>query len=428
MGELKRWLEFTMLSLNSTDSLKQEQGFTRLGFSKEEKLAHEQFRQIASSLGLKTWQDAVGNQWALWEVDNEAPTIGMGSHLDTVVNGGAFDGVSGIACALGAIRELKRKKIKPQKNIAVICFICEESARFGISTIGSKTLIGAVDKDRWETITDQNNITIRQAMEEYGINWHSFQEAYCDDHRLECFIELHIEQGSQLYKNRKEIGIVSGIATPIRLKVVAKGKTNHTGTTLMNERKDALVAIAPLINFVHEKAMEVHQSSKVPFVATVSTVNVVPNVMNVIPGKVELGIDIRSVNDALKRDFAASIFAFCKQLEAEHAVEINIETLVEEYSVMLDEKMQEELSEVCDRLGLSYCTMYSGAGHDVMNMAKRWPSALLFIPSVNGISHHPEEYTPLEFLEKGVHVLVTYLERKAGTAGKGNDSMVEDMV
>ena len=110
MGELKRWLEFTMLSLNGTDSLKQEQGFTRLGFSKEEKLAHERFRQIASSLGLKTWQDAVGNQWALWEVDNEAPTIGMGSHLDTVVNGGAFDGVSGIACALGAIRELKKKK------------------------------------------------------------------------------------------------------------------------------------------------------------------------------------------------------------------------------------------------------------------------------------------------------------------------------
>lgn len=115
MGELKRWLEFTMLSLNGTDSLKQEQGFTRLGFSKEEKLAHERFRQIASSLGLKTWQDAVGNQWALWEVDNEAPTIGMGSHLDTVVNGGAFDGVSGIACALGAIRELKRKKSNRRK-------------------------------------------------------------------------------------------------------------------------------------------------------------------------------------------------------------------------------------------------------------------------------------------------------------------------
>lgn len=414
MSDLAQWISQTLLALNLTNSLKQERGFTRLGFSPEEKRAHEQFQKIATRLGMKTWQDEVGNQWALWEVDHAAPTIGLGSHLDTVVEGGAYDGVAGIVCALGAVRLLKEKNIKPQKNIAIICFICEESARFGISTIGSKTIVGDIDKEKWEKITDSDGITLRQAMEEYGINWHTFPAAFCDNHRLESFLELHIEQGNQLYKQKKDIGIVHGIATPIRLHVTANGHANHSGTTAMDDRKDALVAIAPLINIIEQKAREVNRQSRHDLVATVTTVQIEPNVMNVIPGTVRLGIDIRSVDDVLKRKFAKFISAECRRLAKENELQIEVDVLVDEPSVILDQNIQEKLITICDELGVSYCVMNSGAGHDVMNMAKRWPAGLIFLPSVDGISHHPDEYTPLKSLEIGVEVLAAYIEREIG--------------
>ncbi|WAA09854.1 M20 family metallo-hydrolase [Fervidibacillus albus] len=412
MSDLLLWLEKVLLTLNVTNSMEQKNGFTRLAFSNEEKMAHEQFRKLANDLQLKAWQDEVGNQWALWEVDSKAPTIGIGSHLDTVIEGGGYDGVAGIACALGAIRELKRKKIKPKKNIAVLCFISEESARFGVSTIGSKTIIGDVDKQKWEKITDANNITIRQAMENYGIDWETFENAYCEDEKFESFIELHIEQGRQLEKRQKKIGIVQGISTPIRLKVTAIGEANHSGTTLMNERKDALVAISPLIQWISKEAIKRNEQSNHLFVATVSTVNVYPNAMNVIPGKVEFGIDIRSTDDELKKDFVHQMKSYCKKIEEQSQVEILIDVLVNEESVLLDRQIQDQLAQTCEKLRIPYLMMNSGAGHDVMNMAKRWPAGLIFIPSVNGISHHPKEYTPLSYLETGVHVLTTFLENE----------------
>src|SRR5690606_21306172 len=230
----------------------------------------------------------------------------------------------------GAIRELKRKRIKPKKNIAILCFISEESARSGVSTIGSKTLIGKVDKNKWENMKDYEHVTIRQAMEQYGLNWETFHQAYCEDNRCESFIELHIEQGNHLYQNHIDIGIVYGISTPIRLKVTAYGQSNHTGTTQMYERKDALVAIAPLINVVQKEAAEINKQSEQAFVATVSTVNVLPNAMNVIPGKVELGIDIRSVDDKLKRQFVSLVETYCKRLEKENQIEIRIDEIVNE--------------------------------------------------------------------------------------------------
>lgn len=414
MTNLKHWLEEQLLKLNLTDSMNRKNGFTRLGFSQEEKLSHQRFRQIAESLGLKTWQDAIGNQWALWEVDSNAPTIGMGSHLDTVIEGGGYDGVSGIVCALGAIYALKREGLTPKKNIAVICFIAEESARFGVSTIGSKALIGDIDKAKWKQIYDEHGVSIQQAVEAYGLDWDQIEAACCDVDRFESFIELHIEQGSQLYIKRKEIGIVRGISTPVRLKVTANGRANHTGTTLMDERQDALVALSPLVTSINEKAIEMNGYATHPIVATVSTVSLQPNAMNVIPGKVEFGIDIRSVDDEMKKEFAAWIKTECEHLAKSSGVEINVSELVSEKSVVLDKKIQHKLTELCENSDVSYMVMDSGAGHDVMNMAKRWPSGLLFIPSVDGISHHPSEYTPLEYFVTGVEVLQAYIRNASG--------------
>lgn len=414
MSDLNQWLKQHLCALNLTESMDKEDGFTRLSFSKEEKLAHEQFRQISANLGLKTWQDEVGNQWAIWEMDPDAPTIGMGSHLDTVNEGGGYDGVAGVLCALAAIRELKEKEFKPKKNIAVICFISEESARFGVSTIGSKAIVGEMNKRELELIKDQDNITIRQAMEDYGLVWDEIDKAYCVNDRFESFVELHIEQGNQLNRQQRDIGIVHGIATPIRLQITVQGYANHTGTTAMDDRKDALVAISPLISFVNKEAKKVNEHAKDPLAATVSRLNVKPNAMNVIPETVELGIDIRSVDDDLKRDFAKKIEAYCEEIEADDRVEIDIDVLVDEDSVLMDETIQEKLIHVCEKLELAYDRMNSGAGHDIMNVAKRWAAALVFVPSVDGISHNPKEYTPLRYLELGTYLLATHLEFETG--------------
>lgn len=414
MSNLQAWLDETLLELNLTDTMELPQGFSRLSFTDEEKRAHAVFRQIAKELGLKVSQDEAGNQWAIWETDPHAPIIAMGSHLDTVYGGGGYDGAAGVLAALAAVKELKDSGFTPEKNIAVICFISEESARFAVSTVGSKAVAGTLDKEELANLEDKDGITFKTAVQDFDLDWDTLEKAEVAPEKIEQFIELHIEQGTILEKAGAEIGVVQGIACPVRLKVRVKGQANHTGTTPMGERKDAFVAGAPLVNFVQEEAEKWNEESDVPLVATVSTVQLSPNAMNVIPGEVEFGIDIRSVNDKLKRGFAEAVQAFCREIEVKHPVTVEVETIVNNDSVLLDEGVHDRLKEAGERAGMKTLSMNSGAGHDVMNMAQRWPSGLIFIPCRDGLSHHPEEHAEISDIEKGVRVMVDYLKNEAG--------------
>ncbi|WP_084268812.1 M20 family metallo-hydrolase [Oceanobacillus damuensis] len=412
MTSLSSWLEEKLLQLNVTDKMELPAGFSRLSYTKEEKDAHIQFEKVATELGLHVHQDAAGNMWALWKVDDLAPTIALGSHLDTVDSGGGYDGTAGVLTALAAIRELQASKFEPTKNIAVICFISEESARFGVSTIGSKAISEILDKQELAAIKDRDGISIEQAITAYGINFNTIDQAAVPAEKLESFMELHIEQGMELENAGASIGIVKGIACPVRLKVTAKGMANHTGTTPMYRRKDAFAAIAPLVTFVQEEALKVNEHSEHPLVATVSTIRLKPNVMNVIPGEVELGIDIRSVDDRLKRNFAENVKSYCMESATKAAVEIEVATLVDNDSVMLDDAMHDKLLKASESIGYKSLSMNSGAGHDVMNMASKWPAGLIFIPCKDGISHHPSEYTSIENLENGTKVIAEFLKRE----------------
>ncbi|TLS38707.1 M20 family metallo-hydrolase [Pseudalkalibacillus caeni] len=412
MSDIKPWLEKSLLALNTTNTMDVAEGFTRLSFSPEEKASHAQFLEISRDLGLQTHQDKAGNQWAIWEVDQAVPTVAVGSHLDTVTSGGGYDGVAGLLSGLAAVKELKDKQFLPKKNIAIICFVSEESARFGVSTIGSKALAGILDKEETGLVADKDGITIKKAVEEFGVEWEGIDEAELPAESLDCFLELHIEQGTQIEENKADIGIVKGIACPVRLKVTVKGMANHTGTTPMHNRKDSFVAIAPLVNFVSDRAKQISEVNKDPLVATVSTFELKPNVMNVIPGEVELGIDIRSVDDSSKRQFAVEIKEYCRRVVKEQKVEIIVSTLVDNDSILLDTGMQKKLADVCDDLGLKKHFMNSGAGHDVMNISAKWPSGLIFIPCRAGISHHPDEFASIEDMAKGVQVISGFLQRE----------------
>jgi hydantoinase/carbamoylase family amidase len=409
---MNEWLECTLKSLNLTDSMKRPDGFTRLGYSEEELEAMAVFKQVSEELGLKVRRDEAGNLFARWEGVSENVVM-TGSHLDTVENGGGYDGAAGVLCSLGAVKKLKEHGFVPQASIEVVCFASEESARFGVSTIGSKSVSGILEPAVQE-VKDRHGITMKQAVESVGLKWENMLKAERSKDEILSFIELHIEQGTQIEDHGAKFGVVRGVACPIRLKVKAGGMAGHTGTTPMGKRRDALAALAPLISFVSNTAEALSAASSKPLVATVSTLEVKPNVMNVIPGYAEAGIDIRSVDDQLKREMADEIIAFCRGLEEEFNVTMSIETLVDNSSILLDGQLMARVRDAGEQLGYQAFEMDSGAGHDVMNMAAKWPSALVFIPCEKGISHHPEEFTSLEDLSIGVDILAEVLKQEAG--------------
>jgi hydantoinase/carbamoylase family amidase len=409
---VKQWLNQTLHGLNLVNNMNQPEGFTRLGYTLLENQSIAFFEQTAKSLGLMISNDPAGNVIATWPADSSLPAVAVGSHLDTVSHGGGYDGVAGVLCALGAIKQLKQEGYQPSHPIEVIVFRSEEASRFGISTIGSKAMSGILDLEIGH-VKDRQGISIKDAVEQLDFNWEDFLKAERKKDEIKSFVELHIEQGVVIEENNKSYGVVRGVACPVRLKIKVTGKAGHTGTTPMGKRKDALVAIAPLINFVSESAFSLSQTQPIPVVATVSKIEAMPNSMTIIPSQVELGIDIRSVDDNLKRQVEHQISDKCVELEKIYKVSIQIEKLVDNPSVLLDVQLQTKLTEVGERLGYSSIIMDSGAGHDVMNMAIKWPSGLLFIPCRDGISHHPDEFASLEDLELGVELLAKHIETEA---------------
>jgi hydantoinase/carbamoylase family amidase len=413
---MKDWLEKHLYELNLTETMERPEGFCRLGYTDEEGKAIDVFVSLAETLGLNVHRDEAGNAIARWKIDEDEslPAVAIGSHLDTVKGGGGYDGVAGVLCGLAAINKLKEEGFQPAFPIEVICFGSEESSRFGVSTIGSKAMSGLLNKKELEGMKDELGITIRQAVESMGLNWEKIDQSRRTESELKSFIELHIEQGTRIEDNGAEFGVVTAIACPIRLKVTITGQMGHTGTTPMGKRKDALVAAAPLISFISETAESLSDASEVQIVATASTIELKPNAMNVIPGTIELGVDIRSVDDQLKVKMKDQICDKCIQLEQSFGVKMEMTTLVNNSSVQLDGLVRSKLQAAGESLGYKAMVLESGAGHDVMNMAAQWPSGLIFIKCRNGLSHHPDEFASLEDLQIGTDILTQYIKNEAG--------------
>lgn len=406
---MNSWLIEHLQRMNMTDALVKPEGFTREGYTSEETNAIKVFKKIAEELGLTVKEDAVGNIIARWEVPNgEKAAVATGSHLDTVPNGGAFDGGAGVVCSLGAVKLLKEADFSPIRPIEVICFRSEESSRFGVSTIGSKAMSGLLDP-AIGTLKDQHGTTLAEAVESQGFDWEDLLKAKRSKEELKSFVELHIEQGMHIVEHEKNYGIVKGVACPIRFAVTFNGKAGHTGTTPMHRRQDALAAAAPFISFVQETALQLNDVYEKPLVATVSTLTASPNSMNVIPQTVTAGVDIRSVDDLLKKKLADAIQDEVARIEQVTGVSVTIEVLVNNPSVLLDETIAEQLFDAGNQEAYLAHRMDSGAGHDVMNMAQVWPSGLLFIPCKDGLSHHPDEYAAVEDLKMGAELLARYL-------------------
>ena len=380
-----------------------DKGITRIAYSNEEQTCTHAFMRMCKAENLDIRMDSCGNVIARREGKIEGlPPVAMGSHLDTVYQGGKYDGVLGVTAALEVIKRLNEKKIETNHPIEVISFACEESSRFGVSTVGSKAMTGQFEKDKYRHLKDKDGITLENALSYCALDINGIDQASRVNEEFKAFFELHIEQGPVLVNNHKKIGIVTGIAAPVRLIVRITGKASHSGTTPMNMRKDALLGAA-------EIALELEKVAKAEedfgTVATLGVMEVFNGAMNVVPGDVELKIDMRSTSLTSRQRVQDHLVQTIASIKENRKLEIESIEISSEEPVLLSPEINNALEMVCKDKNIPYQLMHSGAGHDAMNMTRLCPVGLLFVPSVDGISHHPNEYTAIEDILIGIDVL-----------------------
>ncbi|QIQ21185.1 Zn-dependent hydrolase [Zophobihabitans entericus] len=386
-----------------------DKGQTRLAYTDEDERAHQYIMNEIQKRGLMVRQDAMGNVFArLPGKDSSLPAVGTGSHLDTVPQGGAYDGIIGVLSGIYGLLQFKPYELK--RDLELVIFRAEESSRFGISCMGSKALVGAFDKEKWADSRDNQELNIFEAIDHAYYRSHEIESCLLPDNYFSAFIELHIEQGKCLEEQQKNIGIVTGIAAPTRLCIDIFGHADHSGATPMNQRQDALVAAAALITEVHHLANieSVHGT-----VGTVGKLTVTPNAINVIPGQVRFYVDIRGIElDSINR-VSDGLKSLLTETAKQFDVRIEVKSFSQEQPVKLNPDVCQVIQNQCEKQHISYMTMLSGAGHDTMYMAQKYPAAMIFIPSYKGISHHHEEFSTFEDIMTGAKLLTASLHELA---------------
>ncbi|KJS20573.1 MAG: peptidase M20 [Clostridiaceae bacterium BRH_c20a] len=378
-------------------------GVTRLAFSQADLQARTYLKQVMVELKLEVYIDAFGNMRGRREGQLSLPPVVIGSHLDTVPDGGHYDGVVGLIGALEVIRVLNNNKIITPRPIEIINFSCEESSRFRAGTLGSKVLIGKITKEALKQLADKDGISLYEALEKSGFNPEDIDNSRIYPGEIFAFIEMHIEQGPVLEQEKHHVGIVTAIAAPTRYKVIIEGRADHSGNTPMYMRKDALTAASELILGVEEIAK--NQAGE-KTVGTVGYIYAQPGAMNVVPGRVELGIDIRDINMEDKKSAVGKVIKLISDIQERREIIINYEQLSDEEPVVLSEKVIKTIEEEAKTQNLSYKIMPSGAGHDAMYMANVTDVGMIFIPSIGGVSHNINEYSRMEDVAKGTELLL----------------------
>lgn len=387
---------------------------TRLVFSIKELRSRQFLIHQMRQIGLQIHIDRIGNIFGRLGGRNvKAPALLVGSHLDTVLHGGKFDGTMGVIAALEAVRTLKERKFVLESPVEVVCFVGEESSRFGYSTLGSSLVAGEVHTKDLVHAADAQGTKLADILASMGISRNNLRSMRRDPSTIKAYLELHIEQGPILEAKKKSIGVVTSIAAPTRFRVILTGQADHSGTTPMEMRKDALVAAAELIVVLEKICRQYARVEKGRVVGTVGAMKIEPGVINAIPGKTELSVDIRSITADAKRRVVRLVQARIREIARRRKIQVKILPLRDENPVPLDKRLIDLLKECCESRNITYEIMPSGAGHDAMQMAKIAPAAMLFIPSRRGISHSPLEWSEPEDVCLGAQLLLDSVIRVA---------------
>lgn len=383
-------------------------GVTRLLYSDDWLAAQKALEERMIEGGLSPYFDDVGNLYGRLSGSLEnAPTILTGSHIDTVVDGGKYDGAYGVIAGLIALQYLRENYGTPKKNIEVVSLCEEEGSRFPMTFWGSGSITGIKSLEETTYMKDTQGISFTDAMQKAGFGKGNFQDPKRSD--LESFIELHIEQGEILERENKQIGIVSHIVGQRRYEVTVSGESNHAGTTPMAWRKDALYVASKLIQLLIDTAEETDPG----LVATVGQLTLEPNISNVIPGEVVFSIDIRHRNEEVLAKFTEKVFKEFQLVSDHHNTKLSITNWMNEKPIPLSKNLNRITEEILIEDQISFARMVSGAGHDSQIFASFCPTLLLFVPSQSGISHSPFEFTKTEDLEKGIQLLIKILYKLA---------------
>lgn len=385
------------------------EGITRLAYSDVDKGAQTWLLKEIEYMGLTVEEDAVGNVFLRRPGLNPyLPPVATGSHLDTVIHGGAYDGMCGVVGALEAVRMLGDEQLL--RDIVIVIFRAEESSRFGYATIGSKMMTGSATPDTFDKGAKKGDITFKEALKQWGCKPEDYAKAIKQPGAFKSFTEIHIEQGKVLEELKIDLGIVHNIAAPTRFKIHIKGMADHSGATPMGMRKDALVSAAKLVLAVEDAATE---EKGFGTVGTVGVVELDPGSINVVPGKATLWVDVRGVlGESIKR-CVDEIVQCANAVAVNDRVGVDIEMLTSDKPVALSDVLAKQSEAICKEKGFSFLHMNSGAGHDAMHMAKLCPTTMLFIPCKGGISHNPAEYAKNEDICRAVEVLAEILKREA---------------
>lgn len=393
MENLKKWFN-TLFPIGELKS----GGVTRLGYSKEEDLMHKTVLKISKELGLHSKEDGVGNKY-IYIDDKDENYILIGSHLDSVLNGGRYDGVAGVLGGLLVLKWIKENNLNIPVKLGI--FRCEESSVFGTALIGSSLASGIIKEENLHDIKDKENNSLYNILKSKG-----YLNTEYKLNNIKAYFEIHIEQGRVLWDNNIDIGIVKAIAAPQRFKLAIKGRQDHSGATPMDMRKDALCGAAEIILAIENYGK---RESKNSSVATVGICNNFPNVMNVIPGVVELGIDIRGIDKSSIDRITHNMKSTINNVMEKRNLSYELTNISGSEPVILDKDIISGLMNTGNKLGINCLEMPSGAGHDAMNFAEFIKTGMIFIPNQEGISHNPEENIRLEDLYRACRLLYEYL-------------------
>jgi N-carbamoyl-L-amino-acid hydrolase len=384
-----------------------ERPYTRRAFSAEDRAARGWLAARMTDAGLEVAVDAAGNVIGRRPGRTDGAPLMIGSHLDTVEEGGRFDGIAGVLAGLEVARCLQAGTRALGRPLEIVDFTCEEPSDFGLSTIGSRAMSGKLDAATAAGLRDASGRSLAEAIDSVGGRGARLDEARRAPGAVARYLELHIEQSATLERAGLPVGVVTAIAAPSRFRLAIRGRQDHAGGTPMAIRKDALAAAAEVVLAVERIAREVGRG----MVGTVGALTVRPNMVNIVPGEVHGLADFRGIEPAAIAETLSRFEAVAAEVAARRGVAIEIEPIVREQPLRIDPAMIEHAAAAAETLGVPHQRLTSGASHDANHLAQLCPIGMLFIPCRDGRSHCPEEWAEPAHLAAGTRVLLELLLR-----------------
>lgn len=379
-------------------------GVCRLALTDEDRRGRDLVRRWMDELGLAVSIDPLGNIVGLWRGTEPGPPVMTGSHIDTVRTGGLYDGNLGVLAGLEVIETLQRAGVRPRRSLAVAVFTNEEGARFAPDMMGSLVFAGGLPVERARAVVGIDGVTVGEALDRIG---YAGDAPLMDVH---AFVELHVEQGPVLEREGIRIGAVRRVQGISWTEFTVRGVSNHAGTTPLDLRHDAGLVAGSMIPFVRALARELGGDQ----IATVGRIRLHPDLVNVIPNRATFTVDLRNTDEEVLQQAEARVHAEVEALARAEGCTVEHRRLARFEPVRFDEGVVELVEVAASSLGLSTRRMPSGAGHDAQMLARICPAAMIFVPSVGGISHNVREHTEPADLEAGTDVLLRVMMELAG--------------